>query len=86
MNQADVIQRMQLVIDRIFVAPIVLSPSLSAKSVPEWDSLMNINLVVACEAEFKVRFRLGEVEQTKNVGEFADLICRHLAKNAGKLP
>jgi len=27
-----------------------------------------------------VRFRMGEVEATKNIGEFADLIVRRLAE------
>jgi len=44
--------------------------------VPEWDSLIHITLLVAVERAFKVRFRVGEVEATTNVGEFADLIVR----------
>jgi len=58
-----------------------LTPQLSAQDVEEWDSLTQISLMVAVEKEFNVRFRVGEVEATKNVGEFADLIARRVNGN-----
>jgi acyl carrier protein len=79
MNQSEVIARLQSVFDNILLEPVTLTPALSAKDVSEWDSLLQISIVVAVEAEFGVRFQVGEVEATKNVGEFADLIGRHLA-------
>ena len=54
----------------------MVKPELSAKDVPEWDSLMHISLLVSVEKAFLVRFRVGEVEATRNVGEFADLILK----------
>jgi acyl carrier protein len=78
MNQAQIIAQLQTVFDRIFLDPVVLTPELSAKEVPEWDSLMQVSLVVAVEKHFGIRFRVGEVETTNNVGEFADLIGRRL--------
>ena len=78
MNQADVIAKLQTIFDDVFLEPVVLTPAISAKNVPEWDSLMHISLMVAVEKEFGVRFRVGEVENTKNVGEFADLIAKRM--------
>jgi acyl carrier protein len=78
MNQADVIAKLQTIFDEIFLEPVVLTPAISAKDVPEWDSLIHISLMVSVEKEFGVRFRVGEVETTKNVGEFADLILKRL--------
>ena len=80
MNQSQVIQKLQGIFDGIFLDPVPLSPALSAKDVPEWDSLIHISLVVAIERAFGIRFRLGEVEGTKNVGEFADLIARRMSE------
>ena len=54
----------------------MLTPNLSAKDVAEWDSLTHISLMVAVEKAFGVRFRVGEVETTQNVGEFSDLIIK----------
>lgn len=78
MTQAEILAQLQKVFDGIFLDPVVVTPALSAKDVPEWDSLMHVSLVVAVERAFKVRFRVGEVEATKNLGEFADLIGRRL--------
>lgn len=81
MNQDQVISRLQQVFDNIFLEPVKLTPQLSAQDVEEWDSLTQISLMVAVEKEFNVRFRVGEVETTKNVGEFADLIARRINGN-----
>ena len=80
MNQAEVIAKLQTVFDTVFLEPVVLTPALTAKDVPEWDSLIHVSLVVTVEKAFGVRFRVGEVENTKNVGEFADLIVKRLAE------
>ena len=80
MNQTDAIAKLQTIVDNIFLDPPRLSPSLSAKDVPEWDSLLQISLLVAVEKAFKTRFRVGEVEATNNVGEFADLIVRRMTE------
>jgi acyl carrier protein len=63
MNQTDVIAKLQAIFDNVFLEPVVLTPTISAKDVPEWDSLMHISLMVAVEKEFSVRFRVGEVER-----------------------
>ena len=76
MNQAEVIARLQTIFDTVFLEPVVLTPVISAKDVPEWDSLTHISLMVSVEKAFNVRFRVGEVEHARNVGEFADLILK----------
>lgn len=76
MNQAEVIAKLQTIFDTVFLEPVTLSPAISAKDVPEWDSLTHISLMVTVEKAFDVRFRMGEVENTRNVGEFADLILK----------
>ena len=80
MTQPEILDRLQAVFDNVFLDPPRLSPELSAKDVPEWDSLLHTTLVVAVEQNFGVRFRVGEVEATRNVGEFAELIGRRLAQ------
>ena len=76
MNQTEVITKLQGIFDNLFLEPVTLTPSLSAKDVPEWDSLTHISLVVGVEKAFGIRFRVGEVENTKNIGEFAELILK----------
>ena len=76
MNQAEIIAKLQNIFDTVFLEPVVLTPEISAKDVPEWDSLSHISLMVAVEKAFGVRFRVGEVETAKNIGEFANLILK----------
>lgn len=77
-KQAEILARLQQVFDDIFLDEVVVTPHLSAKDVEEWDSLLHISLVVAVEEAFGIRFRVGEVEATKNVGDFAALIEKRM--------
>jgi len=56
-----------------------LSTQSNAHNVEGWDSLAHVNLLVAIEQHYKIKFALGEIQSLKNVGEMADLI---LAKRA----
>jgi acyl carrier protein len=78
MTQPEVIDRLQPIFDDIFVEKVNLTPHLSAEDVEEWDSLIQISLLVMIERTFNIRFRVGEVEGTRNIGEFADLIAKRL--------
>jgi acyl carrier protein len=78
MNQAEVIAKLQGIFDQVFLDPVKLTPELTAEQVEEWTSLTHISLLVAVEKSFGIRFRVGEVEKTRNVGEFADLILLRL--------
>jgi acyl carrier protein len=55
---------------------IALARSTNADDIEEWDSLTHMNLVIAVELAFKVKFALGELQKLKNVGEMLDLISR----------
>jgi len=55
-----------------------LKPTTTANDVRGWDSLMHVNLIVAIEREFHIRFTTAEIMSLKNVGELADLIARKL--------
>ena len=53
---------------------IVVNDATTADDIEDWDSLEHINLVVAVEKCFGVKFNMGEVAKLQNVGEMADLI------------
>jgi acyl carrier protein len=56
-----------------------LRPDMTAADVQEWDSFNHINLIVATEAKFGIKFQTAEIESLKNVGHFEELIAKKLA-------
>lgn len=74
--------KLQEVFDSVFLEKIEVRRDLSASDVEEWDSLTHVSLILAVEQAFGIRFRVGEVESTKNVGDLADLIMKRLPQQA----
>jgi len=58
---------------------IILSEETTADDVEEWDSLTHIQLIVAVEKKFKIKFNSKEILSWKNVGEMLDAICSKLS-------
>jgi acyl carrier protein len=53
---------------------LLVEMSTTAEDVEDWDSLSHINLVVALEKEFDVKFDLAELQKLENVGGLYELI------------
>lgn len=47
---------------------------LTAKDVKNWDSMNHVNLIIAVETEFGIRFSNDEISDLQNVGELIQLI------------
>lgn len=53
---------------------IIVNDETTADDIEDWDSLEHINLIVAVEKCFGIKFTMGEVTGMKNVGEMVDII------------
>jgi len=81
MTNTQIISELQPVFADILDVPSLrLTPETKASDVEGWDSLAHINLVVAVEKRYKVKFALGELQDLKNVGDMADLILKKLGQ------
>lgn len=58
---------------------LVVTEGMTAAEVPTWDSLSNINMIIAVEKAFGVKFSIKDVRNLKNVGELLELIKRKAA-------
>ena len=48
---------------------IVLTPQMKAGDIKRWDSFNHLNIIVAIESQFGVKFKSAEIENQKNVGD-----------------
>ena len=55
---------------------IVLTRETTADDIEDWDSLEQINLLVAIEKKFSIKFKLDDVKNLPNVGAMLDLVKR----------
>ena len=53
---------------------ITVNASTTSEDIEDWYSLEHINLIVAVEKKFGMKFSMGEVTTMKNVGEMAEII------------
>ena len=77
----DILERLQPIFRDVMDQPeLVVRRESNAQSVQGWDSLVHINLIIAVEGEFGIRFPLGELEEMKNVGDMIDSIHKKLGE------
>ena len=60
-----------------------VTPIMTADDIEDWDSFTHINLIIAIEMEFGIKFKQNEIQNFANVGELIHSIEAKLAA-AGK--
>ena len=75
MNEEQVYEKLTEIFQDVFDdEDIELTPGTDASDIEDWDSLAQINLIVAIEQEFDTKFSIEEATALKNVGEMVALI------------
>lgn len=69
--------RLQAIFREVLDQPaLTLTPELSPTSMPEWDSVAMVQIVLACEQEFGVRFSTEEVASIRSVADILRILAR----------
>ena len=79
MLRDDIVERLNEVFREVFDdETIQISDETVAADIEDWDSLEHINLILAVEKCFGLKFNMGEAVSMKNVGEMIDKIASKL--------
>lgn len=79
MTREDVMQGLTNIFrDEFDDDELVIDETTTSEDIEDWDSFANVNMVVAIEHKYHMKFAMGEVNQMKNVGEMIDIIIARM--------
>jgi acyl carrier protein len=80
MNAQDLLPALTRILrDLLLDESIVLSMATRREDVPGWDSFNYINFIVAVELEFRVKFKVADIESFADIGAIATELSNLLA-------
>ena len=75
MERNDILKQINdIFIDTLDNEELLIIEATTADDVEEWDSLTHIQLIVAIEKKFRIRFTSKEIQSWSNVGEMLNCI------------
>jgi acyl carrier protein len=81
---SDLLEDVTTVVRDVFADDqIALTESTTAADVDGWDSLMHLNVVIALEKRFGIRFSTAEISRLKEDGQNVGSILRLIAVKRG---
>ncbi|MEN9638684.1 MAG: hypothetical protein RLZZ262_552 [Bacteroidota bacterium] len=69
MDRVEILKEVNNIFLETLDEEVTIDEATTANDVEEWDSLTHIQLVVAIEKHFKIRFTSQEIQSWSNVGE-----------------
>ena len=80
LTPTDILEQVsQIVGETIDVEGLALQPGMTASDVAGWDSLAHVQIMIAIERAFGIRFRTGDMASIADVGELVKRIEDRLA-------
>ena len=57
---------------------LILTRSMTRDDLPQWDSMNHLNILMALEMRYRIKFSLVEIEAAQSVGDILQMIRRKL--------
>ena len=74
-NEAEIYGALTEIFQDVFLRDdIRLTPQLTAKQVQGWDSFKQIEIIMACEEKWAIKFNTRELDSLRAVGDLAKLV------------
>lgn len=75
MKSIEILKKLEIIFREIFDDDsITINRNTTPYDIEAWDSFEHVNLFMAIEQEFGIRFSLEEMTKVKNVGEIVDIL------------
>ena len=74
MSVSTIIQIFQDILD---VKKGTVSLETTSSDIDQWDSVATVNIIVALEEEFRIKFKLEDIQTLETVQDFVDLVQAH---------
>jgi acyl carrier protein len=82
MEKSEILNEVNLIFQEVLDDQnIIINYDSSSENVDDWDSLAHIQLIVAIEKKFKLKFTAKEMVEWKNVGEMIENILNKINTN-----
>lgn len=80
MERKEILEKLDVIFNDVLdpEKEVHLNERSCADDIEEWDSLSHIQLVVAIEKAFKIKFTSREIMKWRNVGEMVDTMLEKL--------
>jgi acyl carrier protein len=76
-TEAQVYEGLREIFADVFMRDdIQLSASLTAKDVAGWDSFKQLEIIMATELRFAIRFTSGEIDRFRALGDLAEVVAQ----------
>ena len=76
MNEAEIYPGLEEIFCDVFLRDdLRLQPELTAKDVPGWDSFKQIDIILAVEEKYRIKFNTKELDSLHNVGDLVRVIA-----------
>jgi len=76
MPEADIYATLGEIFRDVFLRDdIAVTPELTAKDVADWDSFKQIEIILAVESQYRIKFSTRELDSLQSVGDLARIIA-----------